>query len=63
MILAERLRNNIAAYKFPKVGCVTISLGLAKFHSENDDIGSLIKRADNALYKAKDSGRNMVVFL
>lgn len=63
MDLAERLRNNIASYKFPKVGNVTVSLGLAEFHCDNDDnMESCIKRADNALYKAKDSGRNMTVF-
>jgi diguanylate cyclase (GGDEF)-like protein len=60
--LAERLRNNIATYNFPEVGSMTVSLGLAEFQPKNDDIQSFIKRADNALYKAKDNGRNMVVF-
>jgi diguanylate cyclase (GGDEF)-like protein len=39
---------------------VTISIGGAMLRDE-DDIESIIKRADNALYEAKDSGRNKVV--
>ena len=57
--LAERLRKNIEKYEFPKVGRVTVSLGLAEFSSK-DDIESFIKRADDALYTAKGNGRNRV---
>ena len=41
---------------------VTISIGLAQFDESKDDgFSELLKRADDALYKAKDQGRNRVV--
>jgi diguanylate cyclase (GGDEF)-like protein/PAS domain S-box-containing protein len=59
-ILAEKLRNIINNFSFPEVGHKTISLGISDF-KDNDDAESLIKKADNALYKAKNSGRNKSV--
>ena len=38
---------------------VTSSFGVASYKPE-DDIDSIIKRADDALYKCKDDGRNCV---
>lgn len=40
---------------------VTTSQGLASFPESADDIDSLKKMADNALYRAKEEGRNRVV--
>jgi len=37
---------------------VTISIGMAKMSIEDLDFDSLLKRADIALYKAKENGRN-----
>ena len=37
---------------------VTISIGMAKVSEKDKDFDSLLKRADIALYKAKDNGRN-----
>jgi len=37
---------------------ITISCGIAEFKNKNDTTGSVFERADVALYKAKDSGRN-----
>lgn len=41
---------------------VTISIGIAGFPRDGKDIKSLIDKADAALYQAKNSGRNRVVF-
>lgn len=58
--LAERLRGKIASLKYslcPEP--VTASLGVARFRdTENDN--DFIRRVDEALYRAKDEGRNRV---
>jgi two-component system, cell cycle response regulator len=63
--VAERLRQRIASEPFPiQQGAqgidVTISIGIAALGG-NDDAASVIKRADQALYRAKRNGRNRVV--
>jgi two-component system cell cycle response regulator len=63
--VAERLRRRIASEPFPiQQGAqgidVTISIGIAALGG-NDDAASVIKRADQALYRAKRNGRNRVV--
>jgi len=58
--LAEKIRQHVELFAYQKVGTVTISSGLAEF-KVGDTIDSLIKRADDALYKAKRQGRNKVV--
>lgn len=59
-VLAEKLREQLAKYKFKDVGTKTMSLGVAQL-DENDDMASLIKKADEALYNAKNTGRNKTV--
>lgn len=59
MVLAEKLRQMIDQYSFPEVTHVTISLGVAEFHSGDTPL-SLTERADHALYQAKRNGRNRV---
>lgn len=57
--LAERLRTKIQDEEFDRVGQVTASFGVATFHPrENSE--ALVKRADEALYRAKRMGRNRV---
>jgi len=61
--VAERLRLSIEKHQFKaydEIGKVTISLGLATFPEDGRETGSLIDKADRALYKAKQSGRNRV---
>lgn len=58
--LAEKIRMAIESFKFEEVGYKTISLGISTFKN-NDTVESLIKKADTALYQAKNSGRNKSV--
>ncbi len=39
---------------------VTASIGMAELDGAGDDVSSLLRRADNAMYSAKRSGRNRV---
>lgn len=59
-MLAERIREKIQEHHFEKVNSITCSFGVTGF-LENDDMNTLILRADTALYKAKNTGRNRVV--
>jgi diguanylate cyclase (GGDEF)-like protein len=61
LIGAERLRQNTAALRFPVDGelSVTISIGLAEYRP-GEDVEDTLKRADLALSRAKDAGRNRV---
>ena len=65
-MVAERLRRRIATEPFPihqgtgKID-VTISIGIAALAEAKDTAGTVLKRADLALYRAKRDGRNRVV--
>ena len=58
-LLAEKLRELIHATPFPKLGNLTCSFGVAQFVA-GDTVRTLTERADQALYRAKDLGRNRV---
>ena len=60
-IVAEEIRKQVAAYSDAGIARVTISIGIAEVDLEEDTIDRLISRADKALYKAKDTGRNRTV--
>jgi diguanylate cyclase (GGDEF)-like protein/hemerythrin-like metal-binding protein len=57
--LAEKIREAISAWKFPNVGHVTVSIGVAEY-ALGEDLAIWIQRADEALYRAKAEGRNRV---
>ena len=62
---AERLREAIASHPFPHrenqpFGFLSISGGIATFPDHDRSIQGVIRLADEALYRAKDSGRNRV---
>lgn len=59
---AEKLRLAIAAHQFHKCGELTVSFGVAAFEPQ-DDLNALLKRVDDALYRAKALGRNRVEVL
>lgn len=59
MHLAEKLRHWIERTPFTTVGKATASFGVASFEPDDDD-KSMLGRADEALYLAKNNGRNRV---
>ncbi|OGR83023.1 MAG: hypothetical protein A2901_01825 [Elusimicrobia bacterium RIFCSPLOWO2_01_FULL_54_10] len=61
LTLAERIRESFAAQKIP-IGdgreiSATVSIGITEY-AKIENISDLIDRADRALYKAKENGRN-----
>lgn len=64
--LADQIRSNVENKKLVKkstgdiLGTITISIGVAELH-RGDTPDNLIQRADRALYRAKNTGRNRVV--
>jgi diguanylate cyclase (GGDEF)-like protein len=57
--LAERYRQEMERTDFGPVGQVTSSFGVTAIQ-EGDNMQTLVRRADEALYRAKESGRNRV---
>lgn len=55
--LSEKMRTTVEKHGFRYAGTVNISLGITQFTS-GDCLDSIYKRADQALYKAKNGGRN-----
>jgi two-component system, cell cycle response regulator len=64
-VVAERVRQQVAQAPFmiaQREGVeVTVSVGLASLRAGTDSVEALLKRADLALYEAKNRGRNRVV--
>jgi len=64
--VAERLRQDIEnnGFTVPELSTtlpITISIGVATARENGDTSESILKRADDALYHAKDTGRNRAV--
>jgi diguanylate cyclase (GGDEF)-like protein len=60
--IAEEIRQKVETHRFEKDGISlrpTISIGVSGFQSD-DNMASLFKRADKALYLSKNMGRNRV---
>jgi diguanylate cyclase len=64
--VADMIRGNIVSKEIKKrntgetYGTITVSIGVARLRAETDTLPSLIKRADEALYRSKRDGRNRV---
>lgn len=63
--VAEQIRKKIEAFPFfgretQPLQKVTVSLGVAGFPGDGRDATALLDFADKVLYKAKESGKNMV---
>lgn len=64
IIPVQRLRRMVEDYDFEYNGVktkVTVSIGLTMNYQELNSPAEILKSADEALYKAKESGRNRVV--
>ena len=65
LAVAEKIRSRVERYPFrgretQPNGSVTISIGVSTFPEDGMDTASLMESADQALYEAKESGRNKV---
>ncbi len=56
----DRLRTAIQAHDFPQIGNITVSIGFAAAHGGAPI--EILGRADQALYYAKENGRNRVCY-
>jgi len=62
LAVADKLRRVVESWHFPGVARpVTISAGVAEFPTQGGARDELVRSADEALYAAKQSGRNRVV--
>ena len=63
MQVAERLRSCVegsrVATRAGTIG-VTISIGITQASGPDDDADAILRRADNAMYQAKNEGRNCI---
>jgi diguanylate cyclase (GGDEF)-like protein len=63
MSVAERLRRSVEGKEikaFDESIKISVSVGIATYPEDAEYVAALIDKADNALYKAKRLGRNMV---
>lgn len=60
--IAEAIRFDVEALQVPPIEKITASLGVAVYRGEDgiNTIDMLLKSADEALYQAKENGRNQV---
>lgn len=61
--VAERLRAGVSELDLNDIAPglkVTVSMGVAEFKTEDRDLKELVRRADNALYRAKANGRDRI---
>lgn len=58
--LAEQVRQQVQNYTFAIAQQITASFGISEYR-HGETIGDTIKRADDALYLAKNKGRNLIV--
>jgi diguanylate cyclase (GGDEF)-like protein len=57
--MAETLRRSVETHAIPVVGTITCSFGVSQLNGM-EPVADLIARADAALYRSKDGGRNRV---
>lgn len=57
----ERFRKKLEQYEFPQIGQVTVSIGMVRIDTDTHS-SSILSSADQALYYAKEHGRNRVCY-
>ncbi len=63
-IIGERIRASVENMAFTWEGKevkLTLSGGIASFGEETADVLTLVRKADNAVYKAKEQGKNRIL--
>lgn len=60
LVVADKLRVAVASTPISPVGAVTVSLGAAEVQAADTNPEATVNRADQALYVAKQAGRNRV---
>ena len=56
---AHRLHQLISKLEIPKVGHITVSMGVVEYQTD-ETIDDVIKRVDDLMYQAKNGGRNQI---
>lgn len=59
LMIAHKFRQKVELNRFSSIGHLTCSFGVA-IHHEKETLERVVGRADEALYKAKEGGRNRV---
>lgn len=59
LVVLERFRKTVETYDFPRVGKITVSIGVIQL-AASEMPSTLLDKADKALYYAKQNGRNRV---
>jgi len=59
LMVFERFRVAVEDYEFPKVGKITVSIGISSLESHEQPV-AVLESADKALYFAKQNGRNQL---
>ncbi|WP_445662623.1 GGDEF domain-containing protein [Cytobacillus sp. FSL H8-0458] len=59
--VAERIRKTTEYTLSPSGKPITVSMGISSFPDSADSFSELMNKTDQALYKAKQEGRNRVV--
>ncbi|MDZ7641515.1 MAG: diguanylate cyclase [Desulfurivibrio sp.] len=61
--VGERLREEVCGHRFPTsagILTVTVSIGVAVLRPEDEGVEPVLHRADTAMYRAKENGRNRI---
>ena len=62
--VANRIREKIAEISLPVDNDkfqITVSVGIAQYQDTDQNLDQIVSRADKALYRAKNNGRNRIV--